>query len=135
MSYDSGKTPGLPGFVALTLVAHLSHLGASLYMRTNLLSLLYGSTRAITEAEGKKISVEDTGRIESIKECIGLLRKSYEPIMDDPDSATIVLPKRIAYETKLDGSLEDLMLIIHRYKLVDASLMKPIEGRDWGQLL
>lgn len=126
---------GLPWFVAQSLQAHLIHLGGSLYTKTDLLALLYGSTNAIVRADKKKLSEEDTTSLQEVKNSLNRLLESYEPILDDPENASLTIKKRVEYNVLLSESLEKLMYIIHKYEVVDASLIGETQAKTWDRMI
>jgi len=59
------------------------------------------------------------------------LRLSYEPIMDNPESIDATSQKRRDYEQLLDLTTKQLMYIIHKHSLVDATMMQPVNAKTW----
>lgn len=97
---------------------------ASLYQRTNLISLIRSDVDAMLEW-----SDSEKEKLEAINQRVEKLRDSYEPILDNYEG---VMDKRIAYEKKLDITRTELIKMINRNNLVSASMLKEIQGTKWG---
>jgi hypothetical protein len=135
MRQHNGNTKnGLPWFVAQALMRHLWSLEATIYERTNLLSLLRASVSSIITADGISIAEKDLPYLEDMQVKLQDMRRKYEYILDDPENCMVAHDKRVWYDQTLDSCLESLMYLIQKYQLVDSSMMISGEVGDWGKL-
>jgi molecular chaperone DnaK (HSP70) len=122
---------GLPFLLAEALRSQIYNIQSSLGARTNLASLIYSVTSAILEADEVKMGESARNTLTDVKENIDTLREAYEPIMDNPESIEATSKKRTDYEQLLDITTKQLMFIVHKFGLVDASMMQPVEAKAW----
>ncbi len=123
---------GLPFLLAEALRSQIYNIQSSLGARTNLSSLIYSVTSAILEADDVDTGENGKTILEDIKDNIDALREAYEPIMDNPESIEATSKKRTDYEQLLDITNKQLMFMIHKFSLVDASMMQPVEAKNWN---
>jgi hypothetical protein len=62
---------------------------------------------------------------------INTVRDIYEPILDDPDHATISDEHRKDIEKSLDISRMQLMTLIHKKEFITESMIKDVQGSKW----
>lgn len=135
MKSNNNKYMGLPWLLAESLRSQIFNIQGTLNARTNLTSLIYSITAAILEADGTKLANTDSGLMDNIEDSIDQLRQNYEPIMDNPESIDATAQKRTTYEQLLDLTTKNLMFIIHKYSLVDASLIQEGNARTWNEII
>jgi len=128
---NSNKYLGLPWLLAESLRSLNFNLESSIHARTNLVSLIYSITTAIIDADRKKLTDTDRETLDGIGDNIDDMRQTYEPIMDDKDSIEATVHKRTSYEQLLDLSTKQLMYIVHKYELVDASMIGEVDASQW----
>lgn len=133
-SSGSARYMGLPWLLAESLRALLFNLQATLNARVNLISLIYSITAAILEADGTAMAEPHRNRMEAARANIEALRESYQPIMDSPESYEATSDKRTDYEQLIDITVLELMFIIHKYELVDASMIGEKDVRMWSDM-
>lgn len=132
MSFNRNKSGlGLPFLLAEALRSQIYNIQSSLGARTNLTSLIYQATYAILEADGVKLGDHYKGVLTEAKDNIDTLREAYEPIMDNPESIEATSKKRTDYEQLLDITNTQLLLIVHKFTLVDSSMMQPVDVQKW----
>lgn len=132
-SSNGNKYAGLPLLLAETLRSQIYNIQSTLGARTNLVSLIYAETAAIIEADSVKMGEADRIALSSCEENIDNLRTAYEPIMDNPESIDTTSGKRRDYEQLLDLTTKQIMYIIHKYRLVDASMMQSVSVKNWDE--
>ena len=130
MNNPQGRA-GMPFIIASSLLAQNQHLEDSLLARINLIALIFSITRAILNASGCKIALDDLELMETTTLNISALRDSYEPFMDDPEGAQASGDKRKTSEKLLDLTRYGIIFLITKYELVDSNTMKTIKGVDW----
>lgn len=135
MKSNNNKYMGLPWLLAESLRSQIFNIQGTLNARTNLTSLIYSITAAILEADSTKLANADSNLMDNIEDSIDQLRQNYEPIMDNPESIDATVQKRTTYEQLLDLTTKNLMFIIHKYSLVDASLIQEGNARTWNEII
>lgn len=120
--------------LAQTVIFQLSTLDSSLIARINHLSLINAEVRAIVDAKTEmNITEADYSKLKDVSENLDTLRDSYEPFLDDPESKQVGDAKRKNSEKLIDLSRYNLLYLIEKYKLVDVSTLKDIQGKQWGE--
>lgn len=122
---------GLPWLLAEALRAQIYTVQASLSARTNLIALIFSISHAILDADGTRLTADDRKIIESVQLSVDMLRKTYEPIMDVVESVDATSQKRTDYMLLLDITTRQLMYLVHKYKLVDAGMMREGDMKPW----
>ncbi|MDD3043500.1 MAG: hypothetical protein PHW56_11330 [Methanosarcinaceae archaeon] len=126
------KGGGMAFILGETIRAQIYQLNGPLIARINHAALLFSEVTALLDAGDNKIAQGDREHINTIQENIKSLRDSYEPILDDPEARQASNKKRATSEKLLDLTRYYLLYLIEKYKLVDASIMKDIQGVTWG---
>lgn len=129
----SSNRAGLPWLLAESLRAQIQNVQAPLSGRTNLTALISAITHAILDADGTRLNQADKEMLDSVLLSIDMLRRTYEPIMDSVESIDATSMKRTDYMLLLDIATRQLMYIVHKYKLVDAGMMREGDAKKWGQ--
>ena len=111
--------------LAEALFSLIYSAGSTLYRRLNLTAFIYNCCSAMLK--GVKDAEEDLKRIESK---LKTLRESYEPIMDIYPA---VFEKKIAFEIYLDKVIEDLLLLINDFELVNPRILQEVYAARWGE--
>ena len=97
----------------------------TIYKRLNLCTFIHKCCSAMLR------DVEDAKEeLKRVEEKLKLLRKSYEPIMD---LSNHVFEKKIAFEIYLDQVIEDLLVLINDYELVNPRIMQEVYAARWGE--
>lgn len=132
-SSNNKTSQGMPFLLAEALRSQIFNIQSSLLARTNLTSLIYSATSAILEAENTSLGKNETV-MQEIKDNLDILRGAYEPIMDNPESIEATSKKRTDYEQLLDITNKQLMFMVHKFGLVDSSMMQPVDVKKWDEI-
>lgn len=125
---------GMSFLLAQTLLFQLHMLEGTLQGRINHISLLFSEVKAIIDGkQDLKISKEDNDKLIEVSVNIDSLRDSYEPFLDDPDGKLSTDDKRKSIEKLIDLSRYNILYIIEKYTLIDASSLKEITGLSWSE--
>lgn len=97
----------------------------SIYRRLNLCSFIHKCCSAMLR------DVEDAREeLRRIEKKLKQLRENYEPILD---LSYHVFEKKIAFEMVLDQVIEDLLVLINDYELVNPRIMQEVYAARWGE--
>lgn len=99
--------------------------GSTLYRRMNLITFIFNCCSAMLK------DVRDAEKeLKEISRKIKTLRESYEPIMDIYPA---VFEKKVAFEMYLDIVVQDMLLLINDYELVNPRIMQEVYAARWGE--
>lgn len=119
--------------LAQTLLYQLQMLEGALLSRINHISLIYSEVKAIVDAKDTiSLSQHDTELLNATEINIEVLRDTYEPFLDEPDSKLAADEKRKLAEKIIDLSRYNLLFITEKYKLVDVRTLQEVTGSNWG---
>lgn len=121
-AYRSIYSP-LTFHLAESLMSLIYTTNATIYQRTNLIAVIFSDVSAMLSGIHK-----EQDAIKELEQRIHKLRDNYEPILDAEDTA---IPKRIAFEKKLDITRTELIKIIDRNSLVSDQTLKEVQGAKW----
>lgn len=132
--YNKNNTRGggMPLILAETVRGLSFQLNNSLISRINHISLIFSEVRAILNAQNTKIDTTDNELINDVFQNIETLRNTYEPILDDDENKQAALSKRATMEKLIDLTRYNLLFLIAKHNMVDASTFKTVSGVPWG---